>query len=550
MIRSIFLLSFLVCFFARAQAQITVVINEVMSSNASTIFDEDLQFDDWIELYNYGSSAVSLGGLYITDNPALPMKFQIPPGFGASIPPGGYFLIWCDGTQPTPGFSYNLDRPFHANFNLSADGEPVLLIGPNGSDIIDQVDLGAQQTDISFGRTSDGAPTWQYFNNATPLAANMEVTQPNQFLVINEVLAVNQNNIFDEYYERHAWIEFYNPTNNQVNLAGYSISNGSVTYTVPNTNPVFTTIPANGFQIVYCDGQPSKGPNHTSFTLGPNNGTITLFGPMGGQVDQYNYTYTAPDVSWGRSSDGAPNSISFQYPTPRHSNTLVVIVPENVFINEVLTSNLNDITDEYGEHDDWFEIYNPNAFPVNLANYYISDNPYNPKKWKVPALYPDSVTVPAGGWLLFWADGQNQQGVRHTRFKLSSVQEELALRSPDGFTLADMIWWQNLRTDTSYGRLTDGNLPWVQFVQTTPDASNNGAQVEIQEVFQPEVLVYPNPVQNTLFLSRRMDVIVYDTRGKKVTSLRQVSEVDFSGFAPGLYMVSNQEGFIAKVIKQ
>ena len=39
-----------------------VVINEVMSSNGSTVYDEDGDTPDWIELYNSGTVGIDLGG--------------------------------------------------------------------------------------------------------------------------------------------------------------------------------------------------------------------------------------------------------------------------------------------------------------------------------------------------------------------------------------------------------------------------------------------------------------------------------------------------------
>ena len=46
----------------------TVRINEVMSSNGVTIPDEDGDFEDWIELFNYGAAAVGLGGWGLSDD--------------------------------------------------------------------------------------------------------------------------------------------------------------------------------------------------------------------------------------------------------------------------------------------------------------------------------------------------------------------------------------------------------------------------------------------------------------------------------------------------
>jgi len=55
-------------------------INEFMADNDSIIADEFSQYDDWIEIYNAGVSAVDLGGMYLTDNLDDPMNWMIPVG--------------------------------------------------------------------------------------------------------------------------------------------------------------------------------------------------------------------------------------------------------------------------------------------------------------------------------------------------------------------------------------------------------------------------------------------------------------------------------------
>ena len=49
-----------------------LIINEVMSSNGSTVYDEDGDTPDWIELYNNGDYIINLNGYGITDDPTEP----------------------------------------------------------------------------------------------------------------------------------------------------------------------------------------------------------------------------------------------------------------------------------------------------------------------------------------------------------------------------------------------------------------------------------------------------------------------------------------------
>ena len=45
-----------------------IVINEIMSSNTTTIYDEEGDASDWIELYNNGANQVNLVGYYLSDD--------------------------------------------------------------------------------------------------------------------------------------------------------------------------------------------------------------------------------------------------------------------------------------------------------------------------------------------------------------------------------------------------------------------------------------------------------------------------------------------------
>ncbi len=130
---------------------VPVVINEVLASNGHTLADPQGEYDDWIELYNQSSAPVNLGGMYLTDDPAEPAKWQFPKNAPAqtTIPAHGYLLVWADGEVGDSGL--------HASFNLSASGESVALFDRDGLTLIDSVDFEAQRTDISYGRFPDGA---------------------------------------------------------------------------------------------------------------------------------------------------------------------------------------------------------------------------------------------------------------------------------------------------------------------------------------------------------------------------------------------------------
>ncbi len=78
-------------------AQTTVLtINELVSSNNSTLADEDGDYEDWIEIYNGGGTAVNLNGYGLTDNPGNPFKWVFP---AETIQPGQFLIVWASDKE-------------------------------------------------------------------------------------------------------------------------------------------------------------------------------------------------------------------------------------------------------------------------------------------------------------------------------------------------------------------------------------------------------------------------------------------------------------------
>ena len=148
---------------AAARAQ-TVVVNEYMSSNTATRRDADGAWSDWIELYNATASPVNLAGCWLSDDAALPLKWQFPQG---TVPAHGWLLVWAsDKNKVTAG------GELHTNFKLSASGEPVLLTAADGVTRLDTAPAVALTSDQSYGRVGDGGGSWAVFPVSTPARAN------------------------------------------------------------------------------------------------------------------------------------------------------------------------------------------------------------------------------------------------------------------------------------------------------------------------------------------------------------------------------------------
>jgi hypothetical protein len=142
-----------------------LVINELMADNLSFIADPSGQFDDWFEIYNYGSTPVNIGGFFLTDDLGEPTRYQVPADDPSetTIPPYGFMLVWADGNTG--------QGPLHTNFSLSKSGEQIGLF-LNQFTAIDTVIFSQQYSNISYGRTWDASPGWTYFNVPTPGYSN------------------------------------------------------------------------------------------------------------------------------------------------------------------------------------------------------------------------------------------------------------------------------------------------------------------------------------------------------------------------------------------
>jgi hypothetical protein len=139
-------------------------------------------------------------------------------------------------------------------------------------------------------------------------------------------------------------------------------------------------------------------------------------------------------------------------------------------INEVLSSNTVGCADEAGEQDDWIELHNPTSDAIDPAGYAVSDDDDVPRK----AVLPAGLVVPAGGFLLLWADDAPEQGAAHLPFKLNAGGEQLALRDAAG-ALVDRASWGGTATDVSLARFPDGTGDFASCAVPTCATANGEA---------------------------------------------------------------------------
>lgn len=147
-------------------SSLPIAINEIMASNEATIADNAGEYEDWIEVYNYGADPIYLGDKYLSDNQNDPTKWLMPDRW---IGPGEFVLFWADDDVS--------QGDHHANFKLSKSGEFVGLFDnqSSGFGLVDGTTFPAQTTDIAWARIPNGTGAFTS-QNPTPRQSNTTVS--------------------------------------------------------------------------------------------------------------------------------------------------------------------------------------------------------------------------------------------------------------------------------------------------------------------------------------------------------------------------------------
>ena len=137
-------------------------INEVSSANDIYI-SEYQKKSDWIELYNTTDEDINLAGVYLTDNPAKPHKYQLSTSNSQLstliIPAHGYKIVWCDDKDPI--------NQLHTSFKLENKDNAYVCVRAADDSWADSLRYQAQGRWQSYGRFPDGTDRLALFDRIT-----------------------------------------------------------------------------------------------------------------------------------------------------------------------------------------------------------------------------------------------------------------------------------------------------------------------------------------------------------------------------------------------
>lgn len=199
---------------------VPVRINEISGANNSYSNDY-LKHGDWVELFNTTSQPIDIAGMYLSNNPDLPLLYQVPTNLenvNTIIPANGTLVIWCDKLETK--------QMIHAPFNISKAGGTIVLTSADQS-WKDELEYPAHGEFVTIGRYPDGA-------NPVYVMDRPSIDKPNIFTISTvmtpqwEALSIKNvtihpqsNPIEIQYHEGEVQVTTHAPT---VNITIYQIS--------------------------------------------------------------------------------------------------------------------------------------------------------------------------------------------------------------------------------------------------------------------------------------------------------------------------------------
>lgn len=154
---------------------------------------------------------------------------------------------------------------------------------------------------------------------------------------------------------------------------------------------------------------------------------------------------------------------------------------EALYINEVCSSYFPIAFSETHPASDWIELYNASDMPIDLGNYYLSDDKEHPQKYRLP-----SVSLAPGGYYVIHSEYEiesDEQVIGEAlNFRISSQGETVYLSGKKG--VIDVVDVPAMDTNTTWSRLPDAGAEWGN-TESTYCSSNDGAQQIPDQIEMP-----------------------------------------------------------------
>ena len=484
-----------------------VMINEILSTGDP----------DWAEFYNPTSEDIDISGFEVSDGPEA--KYTLPSG--SIIPANGYYVFLADKTE--------------VGFGLSSSGEEFYIWDTEGN-LVDNIEFSALDDGVSYGRSSDGADTWQTMSPSQGAANSNENTPP--VLDADTILSMSDNQGYEYIIKavdasgfRDIKIFFENKTTTMVKFEEMApIGDGEYKYNFPVFNAddeieyyiVATdetgkttyfpeSAPGDKLTVTVEDGAPT----FSNFTQTPAvatesveivlsidvydkggidiaGGDVSLYYTINSEnpddaektdmvsIDGVTYIDTIPTQEAGtiiryyiRAKDIEGNKGYYPTENDDFDHDDITSWPQI----EVLSLNYVDglVINEIhgsGEPEDYIELYNNSGADMDISGYKLQDDDPT-EAYTIPA----GTIIPNGGFYIKECTGDYDPDTDpdETQFKVSSGGEDISLLDASNNIVDQLLEddWPEYVIGGLVGRAKDAAELWIGLTEATPGASNN-----------------------------------------------------------------------------
>jgi hypothetical protein len=424
-----------------------VVINEIMYNNPGT----DVEF---VELINTSNSAIDLQGWYILDDNDAHLHCPL----AGILQPGAYLVIAANIAlfqSKYPAVSNLNPADFDTGINawgLGNGGDAVRLFDPS-SNLHDIVVYGSGG---DWPASPDGGgPSLELLrpslDNALPASWDPSSVADGTPGQVNSVFTQNVVPTAKDGERLISLPGSFEPV--PVTVIAYDAEG-------LNTVDLFVDV-GNGYepQLMFDDG------TNGDQTAGDSVYAAMISPQPGGTLVRY-YAVATDDIG---QKDYWPDAAPAEYRA-----YTVDFVPPKLRVTEILAANNAVNSDDAGQFDDWLEIRNEDAAPVNLGGMFVSDALDSPRGFQLPALM-----LQPGEYVLVWADNEPEQGLLHADFRLAAESGEVAIFETidHGNVLIHGWKYPRMATNISMGyKPDDGSAP--EFLASpSPGASNDASEL-------------------------------------------------------------------------
>tara|TARA_B100000902_G_scaffold398646_1_gene466205 strand:+ start:1570 stop:4980 length:3411 start_codon:yes stop_codon:yes gene_type:complete len=351
---------------------------------------------------------------------------------------------------------------------------------------------------------------------------------------INEIFADNGDCCLDDSLETEDFLELINVGDFPIDIAGYYFGDQDGGSVIPSGYPETTTISSGQVLLLWFDNDPEQGPLHIDAKLNNNGETILAIDLAGDTIIDVSYGPQSEDVSFAALPDGEPYDTNWSLtmcPTPGEFNTPCPLVQgctsinatnyslsatiedgscvfgfvEGVVINEYSAANCDNDGGSCGNYDDWIEIYNNSANPIDLNGYYVSDRLSDITKWQ----FTSPLVLDPGEHAIIYASGLDpdfQVSNNTTSFKLTQTKstEYVVISSPEGVVL-DYKKITKHQLNHSVGRATDGASDWSVFTNQNPGEPNQNETAYLEYAPTPSFNLDAGPYSDDIDLAIECD---------------------------------------------